>query len=985
MDAALKKIFFDPLADTVLAFVIFIFIVAVIRIFVPHRRSLPAPSPAEEWHWDRLVFAVVAALTFALTLYLGGNLAVNATIDLEADMQIAAGAVTGAYVNDTSITPMQLPVVPGARHVYRFANIPRVLSYLRIDPTIAPDATVLIYGVTILSEGQVVRRFTPADLKSWTLYNLKEVPGDPAAYSLTTTSAASLGSFLATNLSLVASHRPGWLLYILEVFRREHLYPVALVACFLLFLAAGVSSSAGFMDATLVAAIAAIASPVAALIEKLPMSPQSVSVAISNASYAGYPKSLDHLVSVAILLVSVVFAWLAARYGTVRASSPIPEQPGRLPEPSWNRWDFAPAILLLLLLALYLPDIRNLVTYLGQIEYRPLHWDYSNFTWWAQLIQRGYLPYRDFWYPYSGFYANSLPLPVGPIAAFLQNVIALWLLYLGLRYAIGRRPGIIAVSVLLIPIVLNEFLAWYRYVLGIEVGLFYVALQRAERWEWPRHLGLALASGFVFFYEPTQLIYAGAGILAHTVVAAVPAPRKKWDFIAIRSRARRLLRQRLVYIGLPMMAGALPVVVFLAASGMLPGFLHYQASVGDQALYASQPAPMISWTLPALRFEALFLVPFLALALGFYAWFRDHSRAEPSSIAVLVTGVAGFMALQKDIVRPVLQQVEVYPCVAIILYVLSTWRRRNRLQTIPVALFFGFAAAVAQYEGCFRNLYQAAERAPAALAGDYDVLLHPREAEKIVNTTLYSPARFTAYASETAVVNTLKRDFGWSQAQPVYVLGDASVLYILMGCDFPYNTNNYNSSPIYEQERVIDWLRRRRPRFVIWDPTEKSFDTVPNVLRVPLFYQFVVENYTYARTVGPYEILRSVGQRSSTDADYWQQRLGRDLDLGSIPRLSPLSRYHSCPIFASQSCGRLVSIRTPPETTAGKGWLSVDSVSGKPYLLMFDVSVGERDYVIDLDRFWFRSFIPASARIVVSVPGAEVHDEFSRRDPGILY
>ena len=73
------------------------------------------------------------------------------------------------------------------------------------------------------------------------------------------------------------------------------------------------------------------------------------------------------------------------------------------------------------------------------------HWDLENVTYWEFLIHNGSRPFRDFWYPYGGFYIFDLPLPVGILAkwGFLTVVYALFgllLFRITRRSAFAKRP-----------------------------------------------------------------------------------------------------------------------------------------------------------------------------------------------------------------------------------------------------------------------------------------------------------------------------------------------------------------------------------------------------------------------------------------------------------------------------------------------------------------------------------------------------------------
>jgi len=200
----------------------------------------------------------------------------------------------------------------------------------------------------------------------------------------------------------------------------------------------------------------------------------------------------------------------------------------------------------------------------------------------------------------------------------------------------------------------------------------------------------------------------------------------------------------------------------------------------------------------------------------------------------------------------------------------------------------------------------------------------------------------------------------------------------------PYDSSTYNSSPLEEQQRVVQWLQERKPRFVIWNPTKSSFDSVPHTVRLPLIFRFVVENYRPVKTVDPYQILIATQEHAEGDAAFWRQYLGTRLDMGHVPRLTKASGYRDCPGENPSSCEPVLYIRFPSKPAPGKVVLTVDSPSG-PFEVAFNIVADTRECIIDLDRLWFRSFIGIVPRVTLSVPGAELRRELRLRKSDVLY
>lgn len=972
----------DPLALSLPAFVILAALAIVARVLKDHCSGALA-TLFRAYLRGNWFLASLAVAGFTLTVYLG-RLSAQSRVDLEADIHVSAGQFVEARANDPNLPPYRLPVVPNERRIYRFEGIPTNLTHLRIDPTETPDAHITIYSVSILSGGRRLRWFGPGDLKSWRMINSKIVPGNTEGLNIVSTTGDPI---LDTDVSLIASPFPIWLRYLLDMFRQPHFFTLGVILWFLIFLLFGVAAVRGAIDAALVAVVAVAAYPIAIAVRSIPMSPPSVSSAIGYASYTGYPKIQDHLISFVLLALCIGIAWLAARSIGVPPMPPRPEEASLQGHRSAWATRITGIAVSLSLGVLYVPSLRASLEYFSHITFHPVDWDSQNGLLWGYLISRGYLPFRDFWYPYSGFFGHALAFPAGALIRAADCFLTLWFLYLAFRFIFPRwrLAGLLLFLLMLVPAMTNEFVGWFRYFLGVDLVLFYLALQAEPAPDRRRQAWFACLAGFVCLHEPTQMLYAGAGILGHTILAVWPKQGTEANWRTIAAQVIPPLRQRIISVAIPALAGILPVLLLLAATGMLPGFIAFHRTLSDQSVYGAISADVTAWTLPVLRFDTVFMLLFFTLVLAFHGWFRDRYQPAIATVALLITGLAGVMAMQKQLVRPHnMHVVQVYPYLAVLLYGVSAWPRRTRAQAAVVAMFLGYVAGMAQYQGVLRGFYLSAVNAPSLLAGDFDVLLghHPEIRE--VNASQYALSRFAGFVPENAVMQDLKNEFGWTAPQKLYVLGDESIFYVLAGQEPPYVANNYNCSPLVEQERVQKWLRQQRPRFVVWNPVHSSFDQVPHVVRLPLIYQYVVEHYRPLKTSGPYQILVTVAERAGTDPSYWAKELGTSVDLGRIPQLTDTSAFEKCPPGGLVHCGAVVQIHFPGPVSPAKAVASIDSFAGA-FQLQFDLVPGSKDYIIDLDRLWFRSFLTVRPNVGVPIPGAEVVQASRLRKSGVLY
>jgi hypothetical protein len=287
------------------------------------------------------------------------------------------------------------------------------------------------------------------------------------------------------------------------------------------------------------------------------------------------------------------------------------------------------------------------------------------------------------------------------------------------------------------------------------------------------------------------------------------------------------------------------------------------------------------------------------------------------------------------------------------------------------------------FSGVGLPAFVAVATGPGKLLRSADVLVHKEAEFAKHDATLYARSRFVGYDVENAVVDHLQKEAGLRPSERVYVLGDASVFYILLNVPAPYLSNSYNDSPVYEQQRIVDWLRTEHPRFVIWPTDRLVWDEVPHVVRLPLIYNYVVEHYGFTKAIGPYHVLaeRTAGQ--GIDLDYWRRVLGDGVELGHVAQVARASEYEGCGADVS-GCDAVLVVRYAETGGRRKVNVSIQSEAG-PFRIGFEVVPEDREYVVNLNRLWFWSAIAKSARITVEDPAAQASTTWRRERGAVLF
>jgi len=646
---------------------------------------------------------VAVLLIGAGTVYVQ-QAATDTDINIEVDMMVSRGYGVDLYLNDWQHPPERVPLIPGQRNVYRFVNVPREIGLLRLDPTDQPDAQIRIYGITIRSRTQTFLQLAPSQLKNWNFNNLSVPKEEDGALVFTDTNDDPAA------WSPLALHLPGIRLQVLYPLLSTSDSPFLLaITAFLLALLARMFTRTGRVQAVLIAVASCVVYPVVLLVLKLNLlPPPSVRSSVGYAGYHGYPKANEYLSAVSMMLVCAGLGYVFARLFE-RGANETWESETAAPVSAGQRrrnW-LVHASVFAVLLVYFVPNLTEVLKSLRETVYQNHGWDDAVLLHWSELIGLGLRPLRDFWYPYSGSYIQFLPFPTGVIVSVLHAVGALWVLYLGLLSVAGRRlsHGLVVFGLIATPILLTLLPGWNRYLLAIDVGILYVAICDTTRLDWKTHVPVAVFVGYVFFYEPTQVIYAAAGMAAETGLTVIARFRGR----NLRERIAagvQVLKQRLLCVGVPMGAGITASLLVFAALGMLPGLWDFERSIGDVGDYSAYPSELGNWVLPVLQPDTVFLLMFLLASCAVYRWARLKGERNRLGSALIVLCGASYMAMQKQVVRPHgMIQMRLFPYVALIIFGLIVWRERRPAARLVIVGFLGCFLGVATSQHLLRNIY----------------------------------------------------------------------------------------------------------------------------------------------------------------------------------------------------------------------------------------------------------------------------------------
>jgi len=352
------------------------------------------------------------------------------------------------------------------------------------------------------------------------------------------------------------------------------------------------------------------------------------------------------------------------------------------------------------------------------------------------------------------------------------------------------------------------------------------------------------------------------------------------------------------------------VLVWLASHGMLGGFLELFGRITDALEYTALPTQFdAGWRLYDLRYVVLFW-PAGLIAIGAYELIRGRdARDRRLAEAMLAMALLSMMVLQKQLVRPVEYTLQVPLLLATLMYGalaprVATWRFQ-----ITKAVLVGIAIAVMTSLGRYDDLKGALIDGPRRLTSSLAILASPAT-NREANREIYAPARFANFEAGWHLIKEIRSRWHPDGPLTLYALSDAASLYMLTGQPTVWQSNTYNGSPVYEQDRRVEWLTATPPDFVVFDPARMTFDNIANTVRVPRVVSAVIEKYVPAGKVDTFEVLRRRQPNEPVPFAYWRDRLGDVIDLGHLPEQLDISTRGSC--AASQPCDEYLSVSLDP-------------------------------------------------------------------------
>ena len=522
-----------------------------------------------------------------------------ATLEIEA--QISGGTRFQVYVNDQWSEPQATKIVPRQWTTYKFP-VPSRATTLRIDPSELGGAVVLLKGIRLRSADGSVQNLGVSNLLSWSRVGMDVSAPDPGTViriAILESGAYTMGP-AALDVTKQTLPFPSW-------YRLNPAGFLWALLIFALFLLSSVQRWPSWRPLATAGAVFISAWATYLIARRLQLSLKAlpaVSDAVGYAAFFGYPKQGEieavNLALFAGLIISATAAVVIFR-GTSWQRFSRSESP-------WRRrdWLFLGGCLVLFACG-SLP--ASFASYQSALEIKhPADFDSQNVMYWEYAVDQGKLPFRDFWYPYSGMYHEATPLYPYLAFSWAEEVLVFGVLALSLYVCVRRSWGASLALWATLLLMKSADLFWHgglwRYLLSASVVLFAAAaLEERSRW---MAAGFGLWAAYSISEELSQPIYAVPAVVFLFIVTLWRHRKRLSDYLPI------VLTSVAAFL-----ASFGSYLLLLIYRGQLGGWLAFIREAPSSTLYSAWPLDFQAWLATPQTVQQLYLlVVVILLAAG---------------------------------------------------------------------------------------------------------------------------------------------------------------------------------------------------------------------------------------------------------------------------------------------------------------------------------------------------------------------------------
>ncbi len=587
-------------------------------------------------------------------------------------------------------------------------------------------------------------------------------------------------------------------------------------------------------------------------------------------------------------------------------------------------------------------------------------WDGSNINYWTYLVGKGEIPYKDFWYPYGGLFLMDLNFPYGSIISCSYKILT-YSIFTYLIYNVISSNiyiNIILIITIIIGREVNLFWGLDRYILSIIILLSFINFYKSVILNYRISISVLIFNiSFIIalVFDLPQVLYVAPGILAIIL----------YDYYVLKNY--HLVKNIIPKLLIPIIFIISIFIIVLYYFDALNNLLNYYKTLGDMS-QGSQVFFNYKDLFNNLNFTSLFI--FFTFLIFVILNIRIIYKYRDLTLTYITIGFfsISLTVLQKHLIRPMDWQFLIIPFLFFTIYIIYS---SNIIKSKLMFFIYGSCIAIlintTVLHGSSERYFNHFSDGFARLANSINFLLDDFKVINKINTS-----SFNIDSDEYTVAQYVKKHS--EKNSDLYVINDSSNIYIYYDGLHPHHSNSYNMTPLGDQLINLNWLIDFKPKYVVLDRTKLDFDLVPNNIRNPLIYNYVVNNYSYLLSIGRFDILAINSKVTNPDYIYWRKLLGDTIDLKYIPMYS---KPYSCGNKKSDSNVANIYLLNP-SNFEGDVILRFHYKSGRDFYVKFIPSANKSNYWINLNRLWFYNeslldyIRPVSSNINITIHSCDI-------------
>jgi hypothetical protein len=860
------------------------------------------------------------------------------------DMKVDKGYQLVLYFNNNYGRYFSQTLKLNERAIYSFDNLNEKIEQIRVDPTNVQDASIDIYKLQIFRNDSVILDLTPADMMKWAPFLFVSAPQvvDDHLHMLSTTNTPMAIASLNYNMPMFDK----WLLTI-----GSNAVDLSVTLCLFLvvvLILMGYRSQLEwlyFFPLIFLPLFLKIERLISIQLLDLLQDPLKTGQSIGIASYIGQAKSVESKTFICMIVVAgvsgAVLFFLRNKLEKYFRDWWRPKEKTMPARDSYSPWFLAGALLLLVVCGLQ--PIKEIFDRLPLQNHAP-DWDSQAVLLWQYVYNAGLIPLRDYWFPYGGAWNQISPFPMDLLRLHIHDIIVFGMCIFSVYRLTGYKKlwTLILLAGLLCFAEVNLMKGLFRYLICVDIVLLYLVF--AENLQKLLSLVFGIFCGWALTYEPTQLFYASVPILFVFAKKAILEKRNFKHFFG--SHVPAIICLLVITVGF---------ILKLYLQEQWPGFLSFYKHIGTMSVSSASPDNLPAWAYVSLQPENIVMVATLFFILwGVYLQLLAGKNCDLSKASdfISVFGLLAFMIFLKHLVRPhmALQFVHVH-WIGLILFLSvysATW---SKMQKQMGLIIFGCCLGWGYHSHALTTVFEKYSHQASSFLASLQTVFLDAETLKKQQNAFFAVDLFTKNSVEVKqVFDAVTSENLSARKDDLYVLGDDAFFYILFQKHPPPFVSVYDGGPLYAQQTNLNWLKSHNPSLVIWNSSVASFDGVPNLVRVPLLYEYVMQNFKLHEKIGKYVLLTPLPPGEKPDFVFWLQNLGKTLELGFVPIESNLKNFPPC----TEDCYELLQINAKPEAL-GSPIAVTFSLGDSAVEVKFNTRKNVTQYYLTLDRLWFWS------------------------------